>query len=191
MSLANMATTVTQHNIYEAPGVSFKQYIGNASIADQDGLRPGDVLIDVESMTVSYIGHDGMQVQWTSIANADSSRHPTIGPHYILVPLQLRFSWLSVTGYTHFRKRALDFNPDDKLELYIEQLRRSTSHNVGIEEVPPQGDTIKLENLTAHNADEDADGITEPGLLYIHDHDHSVHYMLLQIPHLIVRCEST
>lgn len=106
MSLANMATTVTQHNIYEAPGVSFKQYIGNASIADQDGLRPGDVLIDVESMTVSYIGHDGMQVQWTSIANADSSRHPTIGPHYILVPLQLREVQLALCYRLHAFSQA-------------------------------------------------------------------------------------
>lgn len=93
------APVITTHQIYQArPGIVFKQYVGNAAIAQHPDLKPGDVLVDIESKTVSYIGEDNVHLPWTGVTTAKETRHPTIQPHYILVPLQRRFSWLSHTG---------------------------------------------------------------------------------------------
>lgn len=144
------APVITTHQIYQArPGIVFKQYVGNAAIAQHPDLKPGDVLVDIESKTVSYIGEDNVHLPWTGVTTAKETRHPTIQPHYILVLLQRRFSWLSHTGYQHWYHQAIDFNPGDHVELYVEQIKRATVASAYV------GDPMDL--------DADAEGVTDYG----------------------------
>ena len=113
-------TIITKHPIYEAGnGASFTQYIGPSSIATSHSLLPGDVIINIESCTVSYIGENGQCISWTSVVNASQTRHPTLIHHYILVLLQTHFSWLSYNGYQHWDCQAREYNPTDSLNAYI------------------------------------------------------------------------
>ena len=130
-----IATVITKHQIFEAPGVTFKQYVGPATIRESGSLVSGDVLVDVETKSIFYINREGGLVRWMSVVAAMDTRHPSIHRHYILVPLQNRFGWLSATGYAQWCIQALDLNPSDLPAGYIAQIRSAADeysrHNSG------------------------------------------------------------
>ena len=58
-------TISTYHKIYEANNATyFTQYIGPSSIAINPSLLPGDVLVDIESDTISYSGSKNCPNVW-------------------------------------------------------------------------------------------------------------------------------
>ena len=103
--------------------MEFVQYIGTSSIVNENTLRPGDVFIDIEKYTVSYMGSSNSLVPWTSVMDAQNTRHPLLNQHYILVPLQTRFSWLSISGIAQWQLQATDANPDNVLRVHIDRIR--------------------------------------------------------------------
>ena len=112
---------------------------------------PGDVLINTEENTVSYVGNDGMVILWLSVNAAMGTRHPTLNSHYVLVPLQRRFAWLPHTGYTHWRSQALDSNPEDDLQIYIDRVKGCSGDipkNLIVGINPYLGDDIDAEGDT-------------------------------------------
>ena len=147
----------TRHVIYGArAGTYFTQYVGPSSISTSQSLSPGDVLIDVESNTVCYIGINGQKIPWTSVAESVNTRHPTLQPHYILVPLQRRFSWLSYTGYKQWYRQALNSNPEDDLIVYIDRIKG------GSHDLPFAGD-LRMDVDVYSGTDRDAEGETDSG----------------------------
>ena len=46
--------------------------------------------------------------------------HPAINKHYILVPLQQRFSWLWYTGSDHYYHQVLDSNLTNSITVYVD-----------------------------------------------------------------------
>lgn len=119
-------------------------------------LVPGDVLVDVQSNTVSYIGIKGQRIIWKSVANALESRHPTIKSHFILVPLQRRFAWLPHTGYGQWSRQALDSNPDDSVAIYIDHIK---SCIITLDNIPYSGNDVEAEG-----DDVDAEGETDESM---------------------------
>ena len=120
----NFQTIVTQCNIHGIVNkIGFKQYVGNSTIAQIPSLSPGDILINIESKTVSYIDTNIRPVPWTSLHNSQATRHPSTSQPHILVPLQLHFSWLPLDGYAHWNRQALLSNPNDDLNIYIERMK--------------------------------------------------------------------
>ena len=100
----------------------FKQFIGHSSTLDLSILQPGDVVINIYLKTVSYVdGHKSL-VPWTNVMASMDTRHPAINEHYILVPLQQRFSWLHSTGFDHYCRQALDSNPTDSITVYVDRM---------------------------------------------------------------------
>ena len=153
-------TISTYHKIYEANDATyFTQYIGPSSIAINPSLLPGDVLVDIEFNTISYININGQTIPWTSVASTINTRHPTITSHFILVPLQNRFSWLSYTGYEQWRRQALDSNPADSIAVYIDRVKGGNG-DMPLDTVARLDEDMDL--------DHDAEGETDKGMyIYI------------------------
>lgn len=130
-----MPSHVSQHHIYEArQGINFTQYIGTSSTPIENTLHPGDVFIDVEEYKVFYMGSNGFLIPWTSIMEAHNTRHPLLDRHYVLVPLQTRFSWLSITGIDQWRLQATDSNPYNILRVHIDRIREAcTDYSINME----------------------------------------------------------
>jgi hypothetical protein len=117
-------TIVTQCIVHDnADKIDFNQYVGNSTITHISSLLPGDILIDIESKTVSYIGINNKQMPWTSLGNSLVTRHPLTIKEHILVPIQLRYSWLPLDGYAHWSRQALLSNPKDDLNIFIERMK--------------------------------------------------------------------
>ena len=117
-------TIITQCTLRDGvTAIGFKQYVGNSTIGRIPSLSPGDVLINIESKTVSYVGLNNRLVPWTSLDNSKATRHPLTSQPHILVPLQLRYSWLPLDGYLHWNHQALLSNPMDNLNVYIDRMK--------------------------------------------------------------------
>ena len=65
-----IATVITEHQIFEAPGVTFKQYVGPATIHESSSLVSGNVLVDVETKSIFYVNGEGGLVWWMSVVAA-------------------------------------------------------------------------------------------------------------------------
>ena len=117
-------TIVTQCTLRDSvTAIRFKQYVGNSTIGQIPSLSPGDVLINIESKTVSYVGLNNRLVPWTSLDSSKATHHPLTSQPHILVPLQLRYSWLPLEGYLHWNRQALLSNPMDDLSIYIDRMK--------------------------------------------------------------------
>ena len=95
---------VTQHQIFEAPGQKFKQLVGPSTIFNNKTLASGDVLVDLQQDAVFHANGDLSFIKWSSVVESLDTCHASITRHYILVPLQNRFAWLSATGYDHWHQ---------------------------------------------------------------------------------------
>ena len=88
----------THHVIYGArAGTYYTQYVGPSSISTSQSLSLGDVLIDVESNTVCYIGINGQKIPWTLVAESEyltpyatTSLHPSPTPKVIQLVILYR-----------------------------------------------------------------------------------------------------
>jgi hypothetical protein len=115
------STSVSEWRIHDTTK-TFKQFIGHSSTLDLSILQPGDVVVNIDLKTVSYVdGHKGL-VPWANVMASMDTRHPAINEHYILVPLQQRFSWLRYTGFDHYCRQALDSNPTDSITVYVDRI---------------------------------------------------------------------
>ena len=90
------------------------------------------------------------------MAESVNTRHPMLQPHYILVPLQRRFSWLSYTGYKQWYWQALDSNLADDLIVFIDQIKG------GSHDLPLAGD-LWMDVDVYLGTDRDAEGETDSG----------------------------
>jgi hypothetical protein len=69
--------------------IGFQQYMGNSTIGQIPSLSPGDVLINIKSKTISYVGLNNRLIPWTLLDNSKTMCHPLMSQPHILVPLQL------------------------------------------------------------------------------------------------------
>ena len=106
------STSVSEWQIHGTTK-KFKQFIGHSSTLNLSILQPGDVVVNIYLKTVSYV---------TNMMVSMDTHHPAINEHYILVPLQQRFSWLHSTGFDHYCCQALDSNPTDSIMVYVDRI---------------------------------------------------------------------
>lgn len=158
MQANSTPTTIQKFKIIEAEFKSFRQFIGPSTILDHESIAPGDVLIDLDHNEILYINAKFNHIKWKSVASAMETCHPNISRHYILVPLQNRFSWLSASGYEQWRRQALDLNPSDLPIGYISQIRLALhGYTVPDNKVPMNVDTVR-------GLSQDAEGVTDNGM---------------------------
>ena len=113
------STSVSKWQIHGTMKI-FKQFIGHSSTLDLLILQPGDVVVNIYPKTVLYVNDHKSLVPWTNVMVSMDTHHPAINEHYILVPLQQRFSWLHSTGFDHYCCQALNSNPTDSITVYFD-----------------------------------------------------------------------
>ena len=112
-------------------------------------LHPGDVFIDVEEYKVFYMGLNGFLIPWTLVMEAHNTRHPLLDHHYVLVPLQTRFSWLSITGIDQWWLQATDSNPYNILQVHINYIREAcTNYSMNMD--MEMGDDLDVDGEIDH-----------------------------------------
>lgn len=151
MQTTSIATVVTQHQTFEAPGQKFKQLVWPSTIFNNKTLAPGDVLVGLQQDAVFYVNGDLSFIKWSSVVESLDTCHPSITRHYILVPLWDRFAWLSATRYDHWIQQALVLNPSDQPKGYIAQIQFALHDHI------MHNDNMNL----------DADGETEDGMILL------------------------
>ena len=113
------STSLSKWKIHDTTK-TFKQFISHSSTLDLSILQPSDVVVNIYLKTVSYVdGHKSL-VPWANAMVSMDTHHPAINEHYILVPLQQRFSWLWHTGFDHYYCQVFDSNPTNSITVYID-----------------------------------------------------------------------
>ena len=125
-------TIVTQCTVCDSvKKIGFKQYVGNSTIGKIPSLSPGDVLINIKSKTLSYVDFNNRLVPWTLLDTSNIMCHPFMSHLYILVQLQLQYSWLPLDGYTHWHHEPLLSNMTEDLNIYINHMKLAVISSLG------------------------------------------------------------